>query len=106
MMDKELLEKMEKMLEDLKEIETHVFNNDKSSLGDNLFNKLEKAFNEEIKVSIETHKNGVSKVEAKGSNIGLLVALAGLEKAILEKINPPKGFWEIIKNSVGVKNNE
>ena len=57
----------------------------------------------ELLEMLEKFEDGEADISIEGSSVSLLIALAGLEKAVFEKLNPPKGFWELIKLTVGIK---
>lgn len=92
-MDKELIE----MLEGLNEVLEDILG-DEESFKNKLEERLNKALNEEeASISIETCKDGKAKTHIEGTNIGILIALAGLENAVLEQIHAPEGLFELIK---------
>jgi muramoyltetrapeptide carboxypeptidase LdcA involved in peptidoglycan recycling len=68
---------------------------------------IDKALREEQKtptlIHIEKNKDGNSKVKIEGTNLSLLITLAGLEMTILEQLNPPAGLFDLIKRKVGIK---
>lgn len=70
---------------------------------DGLKKKLEKAFKENATLSIKKYDSGKSEVQIEGSTLGILIALAGLEKIVLKRLNVPKGLYELIKYRVGTK---
>lgn len=97
-MDKELL----KMLKQLNEmIEKKIKNRDKN--GD-IKEKIHEAYEQPCEISIKKNGKTSEGAECKviGSTLAVLVTLAGLEKAILEKLNPPAGLYEMIKQITGV----
>lgn len=98
-MNKELL----KMLEELNESLGNLLNDNKDIIEIKLQERLNKALNEKAIVSIEKFEGGKSKARIEGTNVSILIALAALEKAVFKKINPPKGCWELIKQSVGTR---
>lgn len=98
-MDKELLE----MLKDLNEVLGDLINDDKDSVKSKLQERIEKSFSEKASVSIVKFEDGRAETHIEGTNVAVLIALAGLEKTVLEKLNPPKGLWELIKHSVGTR---
>lgn len=87
-MDKELLE---------------MFNKLKNIMADNVKDSISEAFNEPAKISIEKDADGRAKTHIEGKPLPILIALAGLEKAVLEKLDAPTGVWELIKEAVGTK---
>lgn len=98
-MDKELLE----MLKDLNEVLGDLLNDDTDSVKSKLQEKINKGFNEKASVSIVKFEDGRAETHIEGTNTAVLIALAGLEKTVLEKLNPPRGLWELVKNMVGTK---
>lgn len=83
-MDKELLEMLKGLNEVLEDM-----------LGD-----------EEASISIETCKDGTAKTHIEGTNIGVLIALAGLENAVLEQTHAPEGLFELIKKCTRIERAE
>ena len=98
-MDKEILE----MLKDLNEVLGDLLSDDKDSVKSKLQERIEKGFTEKASVSIVKFEDGRAETHIEGTNVAVLIALAGLEKSVLEKLNPPKGLWELIKHSVGTR---
>ena len=98
-MNKELLE----MLKDLNGVLEDMLEDNKDSFKSKLQERITKGFEEKAILSIEKKENGEAITKIEGTNIGVLIALAGLEKSVLEKLNPPKGLWKLIKDSVGTK---
>lgn len=94
-MDKEIKEMLKELLKDLEE------KLDKIDGDFNLKDKINEAHKQPAKISIEKHEDGRAETHIEGTNIAVLIALAGLEKTVLEKLNPPKGLWELIKTSTG-----
>ena len=94
-MDKEIKEMLKELLEDLRE------KLDKIDGEFNLQDKINKAHKEKAIISIEKHEDGTAITKVEGSNLAILITLAGLENAVLGKLNPPKGLWELIKTSTG-----
>lgn len=88
---KEKLEMLEELLKLLKD--------SKKGMESKLKEAVEEAIKENALISLEM-KKGVSKVKVQGSTIAILIALSQLEKSILEKLNAPKGLYELIKKSV------
>ena len=92
-MDKELLE----MLKGLSEVLEDMLG-DEESFKNKLEERINNALNkEEASISIETCKDGKAKTHIEGTNIGVLIALAGLENAVLEQTHAPEGLFELIK---------
>lgn len=88
---KEELEMLEELLKLLKD--------SKKGMESKLKEAVEEAIKENALISLKM-KKGVSEVKVQGSTIAILIALSQLEKSILEKLNPPKGLYELIKKSV------
>lgn len=88
---KEILKKINKMLD--KELKK----------GDKLKKDLEKAFDEPALISIKKDKSGKAETHIEGTNLALLITLAGLENTILDKLNVPTGLFDVIKDMVGTK---
>ena len=86
--EKEILEELLKLLKD-----------GEKKLGSVLKRTMNDAIEENALISLKM-KKGVSEVKVQGSTIAILIALSQLEKSILEKLNPPKGLYELIKKSV------
>lgn len=93
-MDKELKEKLSKLLDMMLDKGLDVPN----YIGD--------AFKEPCKISIEKKADGTAKTMINGNYLTVLLTLAGLEKVILEKAKVPTPVWENIKEIVGVKEAE
>lgn len=70
--------------------------------------KINKAYEQPCKISIK--KNGKMSEGADcmivGDYLAVLVTLAGLEKAILEKLGSPTELWEAIKEMTSVEEAE
>ena len=101
-MDKELLE----MLKNLNEVLGDFIREDKDSFTNKLQERISDAFKEKASLSIEKFEDGRAETHIEGSNLGILIALAGLEKTVLEKLDAPKGLWELVKHTVGTKEAE
>lgn len=107
-MDKELKD----LLKELNELIGNLANSDNlnseldkamKKMSDRIEKDINNAFKEECTISIEKKKNGESISRIEGKPITILITLAGLEKGIMEKLNPPKELWNMIKEKVGVK---
>jgi hypothetical protein len=92
------LEKMLKRLEDLKESLEGACN-----MPNFIKEAIEKGHKEEAKISVHKYADGRAETRVEGSTMGILIALAGLEKTVLNKINAPAGLFEVIKDTVGTK---
>ncbi|MBQ2870348.1 hypothetical protein IJE86_01460 [bacterium] len=89
------------ILEELKDIMKDLLNGNRDSMINKIEERITKGFKEHAKISIEKFEDGRASTNIEGTTMGILIALAGLEKTILEKTNPPKELWELIKKSVG-----
>ena len=98
-MDKELLE----MLKDLNEALGDLLNDDKNKVINKMQKEINKAFKEKASISIEKFEDGRAETHIEGSTLGILIALAGLEKSVLEKLDVPREVWGLIKRTVGTK---
>ena len=96
-MDNEIKEMLKELLKDLGE------KLDKIDGDFNLQEKLSEAHKQPAKLSIEKHEDGSAITQVEGSNLAILITLAGLEHSVLEKLNPPKGLWDLIKASTGTR---
>lgn len=65
--------------------------------------EIEKAFNEPVKLSIKKEKDGQCSTEIQGTTLSILIALAGLEKSTLERLDVPPYIWAFVKEIVGTK---
>lgn len=88
-MESEFIEMIEDILNELKKSEFKT--------------KIAEAFKQPAKLSVEKDKYGKGKTTMEGHALAILITLAGLEKNVLESLNVPDVFWEIIKKSVGIK---
>lgn len=91
-MDNELEKMLKDMLKDLI-----------SSKKTEFMKGIEKHLDKPCSISIEKDKNGKCDTKIAGTSTGILLTLACLEKTVLEKIDPPTGLWEIIKETVGTR---
>ena len=101
-MDKELL----KMSKSLNGVLEDMLGDGKDSFKNKVQERISDGFNEKASLSIEKFEDGRAETHIEGSNIGVLIALAGLEKTVLEKLDVPRDGWELIKHSVGTKEAE
>lgn len=101
--DKEINEIMEKVLEDaLEEMKKRGMIEDTDMLDNIALEKFEQASNEDFEI-ILSRKDGHNRISIEGGRLTLLIALAGCEKAILEKTNTSEEMFEFIKDHVGVE---
>ncbi len=96
-MNKELLE----MLKNINGVLEDMLGDNKDSVKSKLQERINQAFKEKASISIEKFEDGRAEAHIEGTNIAVLIALAGLEKSVLEKLNPPIGLWKTIKDKVG-----
>lgn len=93
-MDKEFLKMM-----------SELFANMSKNLDGDLDKKIDKAmkrvFNEETEIQIIKSKNGKTEIKTKGTNLSILITLAGLEKSILDRLGLPKRVFDFLKDTVG-----
>ena len=87
----------------LKDIEQLIKKLELGNVKSELVRELERACNEPATISIEKKANGEACTKIEGTRLAILITLAGLEKSILEKLNPPTEMWEMIKGMVGTK---
>lgn len=98
-MDKEVKE----MLKELNELLGDLLEGNEDKLSDRIQENISKAYKEKAKISIEKNEDGTAVTHIEGSNTAILIALAGLEKTIMEKLNVPKGFYELVKKCIGTE---
>lgn len=98
-------EELLKELKELNELVEDMIENDEG-FENMLKKKIKKAYKEKALISINKKENGDAEVKVEGNGIAILIALAGLEKAILEKLNTSKQLWELIKHTTGVRDND
>ena len=91
-----------KMNKELKEIAKSMERLTKMALSE----ALDKAITEKCTLSVVKGKDGKAKTEIEGSALGILITLAGLEKAVLEHIEAPAGLFEMVKEFVGTEEAE
>jgi len=85
---KDILKKMDKKLNDMEDIDKITEK------------KIEEHSKKPCKLSIEKGDDGEAKITVIGTNMSILIGLAGLEKAVLKKLNPPAGLFEHIKRKI------
>ena len=95
--DKEL----EKMLEMLKELNKMLENVEDTPSKIQEF--INRGHSEEAEISIHKYADGRAETGVKGSTPALLVALAGLEHTVLEKLDVPAGMFELVKRTLGTR---
>lgn len=99
-MDKEILE----LLNRIKEL-----TNDIGSKASEIHKMFEKELVKPCEIRIKKERGIGAKTYIKGSRLSLLIALASLEKNVLEQLNCDEMEFDFIKNTVGskvVENNE
>ena len=52
---------------------------------------------------IEKDNDGTAETHIEGTNLAILITLAGLEKAILEQTKTPAFVWERVQKQVGTR---
>lgn len=83
-------------------IEEYFFNTDNEKIKE-LNQMIKEAQKENVELSVtNTKKDGIN-VSMKGTGIAILVAMAGLEQAVLNDIKCPEFVWEHIKSKIGVE---
>lgn len=92
---------LDKMIEKLKELNEML--EGACDLPKHLKEVIEKGHKEEAKISVHKYADGRAETRVEGSTMGILIALAGLEKTVLNKINAPAGLFELIKETVGTR---
>lgn len=94
---KKLMKEAKKLMEELEdERPAGAF----EEITDSMFKKAQK---EPCKISIETDTTGRANVKVDGNMMSVLLALAGLEKAIIGQMKCPAHIWEIVKAKVGIE---
>ena len=99
-MDNELKD-MIKELKRLCEIGEDLLDDGKSSKVKFIAKSIKKAYNEPAKISVKKDETVQATCHIEGKALPLLITLAGIEKAILNKTHVPKELYEIIKSSLG-----
>lgn len=102
-MDKELKEKMDKVLDKL--LDSLDGKLDKMK---DIDTKCKEALNTPCKIHIDNDGKGTA-LAVEGGRLSLLITLAGAEKSILKELNSSSEEFEFIKNMVGTEeanNNE
>ena len=93
---KEELKYMKKMLKQWEKL-SKLADDESKTANDTLYEILKARGHEPVKIEIETTKKGEARVRAEGPSISILVALAGLENAILEKAQCPAFIFDKIR---------
>ena len=88
--------KIEKLLNDIKETI-------KELNLDNMAETFIEATKDPCEISIRTDNKGGAEINVEGHKLSLLIALAGLEKSVLQQLNCDKDTFELIKNIVGTR---
>lgn len=103
-MEKEINE-LKELVSDLKELFDGKENvNEK--LKKQFYKAMEKAIKEPCEIIVKKDKDGYASCKIEGYRLPLLIALAGAEKNILEKLNSSEGEFEFIKSYIGCKEEE
>ena len=90
-MDKELLEKLDKLLEKMVD-----------SISGKTGAMFKEALSEPCKIHIDNDGKGTA-LAVEGHRLSLLITLAGAEKGILKQLNCSTEEFEFIKNVVGTR---
>lgn len=93
----------EKMIKDLLEAFKDLMTGDVGALAKKVDARFDEAIKEKAVVSIEKFEDGSATTKIEGNNLSILIALAGLEKTVFEKLDVPNGLWEMVKDKVGTK---
>ena len=64
---------------------------------------LREHYNKPTLIHIEKNEEGDSSIKLEGTATAILITLAGLEKSIMENLNPPAGLYDLIKMKTGIK---
>ena len=67
------------------------------------YEAMEKAIKEPCEIIVKKDKDGYASCKIEGYRLPLLIALAGAEKSILEKLNSSEEELEFIKGFIGYK---
>ena len=95
-MDKET----KKMLEDLKGVLDTLLTGDKGKMAEKINERLLEANKQPVIISIEKDKHGKATTKVEGERLAILLTRAGLENALLKKLNVPTQVWEMLKQVV------
>lgn len=93
---KKELKHMKEMLKQLEKL-SKLADDESKTANATLYEILKVRGHEPVKIEIETTKKGEAKVRAEGPTISILVALAGLENAILDNAQCPAFIFDKIK---------
>ena len=96
-------QELKKMLHELNEKLGKILEEQGDDLEKAITDRISDAHNESAYLSVKKDRNGQAEVHMEGTTMGMLITLAGLEKAVLEKTHVPSAVWEMIKETVGVK---
>ena len=97
---------MKNKLKELKKLIGTLLEETSDELAEELTDALIKAYKEKAFISVKKNADGSATTKIEGTNLSVLIALAGLEKNILKQTGVPEDLWEIIKDSVGTKEAE
>lgn len=102
--DKEINKLMEEVLENtLKKMkEEGLIDEALDEIDEKAMEKFEEASKEDFVINV-SRKNGHNKLNVEGGRLTLLIGLAGIEKAILAKLDASEEMFEFIKDHVGVE---
>lgn len=99
-------EELKKVLKELNQKLGKILEETSDGFSEIIANRLSEAHNEKCELSIKKDKNGKAKIVMEGSTLAILITLAGLEKTVLEKTHVPSEVWEMIKSTVGTREND
>ena len=71
-------------------------------INDKLYESLKEANKKDVVISL-TKKNGNTTVKLEGTDMAILLSLAALEKHVIKELNVSDGFFETVKEMVGVE---
>lgn len=98
-MDKDIRKFLEESLETLKEL----MKESKNEICGIASKHIDRAIDEPVEISIKKKQGGKATSNIKGTKLGLLVTLAGLESNILKTTDTTQEQFENIKKLVGTK---
>ena len=96
----------EKLIKDFLEAVKDLMTGETGTLAKKVDARFDEAIKEKAVVSIEKFEDGRATTRIEGSNLSVLIALAGLEKTVFEKLEVPEGLWEMVKEKIGTKEAE
>lgn len=96
-------QELKKMLHELNEKLGKILEEKGDEIEKALNDSISDGHNESAYLSFKKDKNGYAEVVMEGTTMSMLIALAGLEKTVLEKTHVPSAVWKTIKETVGTK---